>query len=110
MQAAMSVHGAARYFQAAVVEFVAQLIRIGGQIAVRTELDPFVTDARDLIQKAAPWRLQRIVGKPHAPGVRAAPEQQSRRVRSDSHLQVLCWLYKEVRRPHSVDLDDARLA
>lgn len=59
--------GPGRQLQPATAEFIRQLVRVGRQIAVRTELDPLVAGRDDLIEKAVPRNLLRVVGKPHTP-------------------------------------------
>ena len=52
--------GPAGQAQAAGLEFAAQPPGVGRQVAVRAELEPFVSRAGDLVQEAGPRRLAGI--------------------------------------------------
>ena len=55
--------------QAALRRLLGQQGRVGGQVAVRAELDPLVAGRRDLVEEPLPGNLPRVVREPDAPGV-----------------------------------------
>ncbi len=59
--------GARRQLQVARRQFVGQLLGVGGQVAERAQLDPLVAGGRHLVEEPVVGRLDRILGKPHAP-------------------------------------------
>src|SRR5690606_25350754 len=63
---------AGRYGKPAPVEFIAQPRRVGGQVAVRAQLDARVAGLSDLVQETLPGNLLWIVGEPHPPAVGCA--------------------------------------
>ena len=68
-------HGeGARHLQVAPIQFPAKSVDIRGQVAVGSQLDPFVAGFGDLVHEPLPGGLPGIVGKPHAPGIGRAAD------------------------------------
>ena len=62
--------------QVAPAQLVAQLLRVGGQVAERAELDCGVAGGSGLVEEPVPGHLLRVVGEPDAPRVRGGAEPQ----------------------------------
>jgi hypothetical protein len=62
-------HSAAGEFESSGCELLTQLVRVRGQVAVGTELDPRVPGLDHLVEEALPGDLAGMVGQPDAPGV-----------------------------------------
>jgi hypothetical protein len=74
----VELHEPAGEAEAARGELALEHVRVGRQVAERPELRPPVPGLDDLVEEARPRRLARVVGEPHAPRVRGAPELQRR--------------------------------
>ena len=74
MQAAGPVDGAAGDSEAPPGKLVGELIGIGGQVAVGSELDPAVAGLGSLVEESMPGSLVRIIREPHPPGVRRSAQ------------------------------------
>src|SRR5699024_1155896 len=69
--------------QVALAQFIFELMRIRGEIAIRAEFNPGVASFDHLIQETVPWNLLWVIGEPHTPGVRCGADAQAGVVASD---------------------------
>jgi len=102
-----AAHGPAGQAQPAGCELGAQRRGVGRQVAVRAELQPFVSGPGDLVQEAGPRRLAGIVREPDAPRVGGAAdaEPRPRRARLAGRGKVVahCWPLRSSFRPPGLE-------
>lgn len=58
------------------VQLLLEALRVGGQIAVRAELQPPVTGLREFVEEAGVRHLMLVLGEPDAPGVGGGAQAQ----------------------------------